>query len=120
MWSCSTPCERNSLSSAALVGGSLRRVGRTSCLSREVSIQNSPLPMCGTDWCTGMEDTENLSGRGVDVGVGTPQRLLDHLAAETVKLEKCRTLVLDEADVLLGALCCKGGCCLQNLTMNSP
>ena len=57
---------------------------------------------------------------GVDVGVGTPQRLLDHLAAETVKLEKCRTLVLDEADVLLGVLCCKGGCCLQDLTMNSP
>ena len=38
---------------------------------------------------------------GVDVVVGTPGRVLDHLKKETLRLSKVSTLVLDEADRML-------------------
>jgi ATP-dependent RNA helicase DeaD len=39
--------------------------------------------------------------QGVHVIVGTPGRILDHLNARRLKLDRCLTLVLDEADELL-------------------
>src|SRR5207245_4851748 len=39
--------------------------------------------------------------RGVQVVVGTPGRLLDHLARGTLVLDAVRTVVLDEADEML-------------------
>src|SRR5438477_52248 len=39
--------------------------------------------------------------RGVQVVVGTPGRLLDHLSRRTLKLDMVRTVVLDEADEML-------------------
>jgi ATP-dependent RNA helicase DeaD len=39
--------------------------------------------------------------RGVDVVVGTPGRVLDHLNRETLRLDAVRTVVLDEADEML-------------------
>ena len=39
--------------------------------------------------------------RGVDVVVGTPGRVLDHIRRETLKLEGLQILVLDEADEML-------------------
>ncbi|HJZ48872.1 MAG TPA: DEAD/DEAH box helicase [Roseiflexaceae bacterium] len=39
--------------------------------------------------------------RGVDVVVGTPGRLLDHIQRGTLKLDQVRTVVLDEADEML-------------------
>ena len=39
--------------------------------------------------------------RGVDVVVATPGRALDHLRKQTLKLEKVRFVVLDEADEML-------------------
>jgi ATP-dependent RNA helicase DeaD len=39
--------------------------------------------------------------RGVQVVVGTPGRLLDHLARGTLVLDRVRTVVLDEADEML-------------------
>ncbi len=39
--------------------------------------------------------------RGVQVVVGTPGRLLDHLARRTLVLDSVRTVVLDEADEML-------------------
>ena len=39
--------------------------------------------------------------RGVDVVVGTPGRLMDHLQRGTMDLSACHTLVLDEADRML-------------------
>jgi ATP-dependent RNA helicase DeaD len=39
--------------------------------------------------------------RGVDVVVGTPGRVLDHINRETLKLGGVRTVVLDEADEML-------------------
>ncbi|HUP87911.1 MAG TPA: DEAD/DEAH box helicase [Longimicrobiales bacterium] len=39
--------------------------------------------------------------RGVDVVVATPGRALDHIGRGTLKLDKLRTLVLDEADEML-------------------
>jgi ATP-dependent RNA helicase DeaD len=39
--------------------------------------------------------------RGVHVVVGTPGRLLDHIGRGTLKLERVRTVVLDEADEML-------------------
>ncbi len=39
--------------------------------------------------------------RGVQVVVGTPGRLLDHLSRGTLKLDTVRTVVLDEADEML-------------------
>lgn len=39
--------------------------------------------------------------RGVQVVVGTPGRLLDHIRRGTLKLEQVRTVVLDEADEML-------------------
>ena len=39
--------------------------------------------------------------RGVDVVVGTPGRVLDHINRETLRLADVRTVVLDEADEML-------------------
>lgn len=39
--------------------------------------------------------------RGVDVVIGTPGRVLDHMRRGTLNLENVRTLVLDEADEML-------------------
>ena len=39
--------------------------------------------------------------RGVQVVVGTPGRVLDHLARGTLKLDALRTIILDEADEML-------------------
>lgn len=39
--------------------------------------------------------------RGVDIVVGTPGRVIDHLHRKTLKLEKIQYLVLDEADEML-------------------
>ncbi len=39
--------------------------------------------------------------KGVDVVVGTPGRVLDHLGRKTLSLEKVKLLVLDEADRML-------------------
>lgn len=39
--------------------------------------------------------------RGVDIVVGTPGRILDHLARRTLKLDEIAYLVLDEADEML-------------------
>ena len=39
--------------------------------------------------------------RGVDVVVGTPGRVLDHIRRETLKFETLQILVLDEADEML-------------------
>jgi ATP-dependent RNA helicase DeaD len=39
--------------------------------------------------------------RGVQVVVGTPGRLLDHIRRGTLKLDQVRTVVLDEADEML-------------------
>ena len=38
----------------------------------------------------------------MDLVVATPGRLGEHLAAGTLTLERCRMVVLDETDVLLG------------------
>ena len=43
------------------------------------------------------EQLRRLS-RGVDIVVGTPGRVLDHIRRGTLKLDKVRFLVLDEAD----------------------
>ena len=39
--------------------------------------------------------------RGVHVVVGTPGRVMDHLRRGTLKLDKLKTVVLDEADEML-------------------
>jgi ATP-dependent RNA helicase DeaD len=39
--------------------------------------------------------------RGVDIVVGTPGRILDHISRKTLKLESANFLVLDEADEML-------------------
>lgn len=46
------------------------------------------------------EQLRRLS-KGVDVVVGTPGRVLDHIRRGTMKLDKVRFLVLDEADEML-------------------
>ncbi|SER57476.1 DEAD/DEAH box helicase [Salisediminibacterium halotolerans] len=39
--------------------------------------------------------------RGVEIVVGTPGRVLDHVSRGTLKLDKIHTLILDEADEML-------------------
>ena len=39
--------------------------------------------------------------RGANIVVGTPGRVMDHIGRKTLKLEKLRTIVLDEADEML-------------------
>jgi len=39
--------------------------------------------------------------RGCDIVVGTPGRVLDHIDRKTLRLEDCKTLILDEADEML-------------------
>jgi len=42
-----------------------------------------------------------LLKRGVDIVVGTPGRILDHLQRKTLKIDQVRFVVLDEADEML-------------------
>ena len=46
------------------------------------------------------QQTEQL-GRGVDIVIGTPGRILDHLQRGTLRLDGIRIAVLDEADRML-------------------
>ena len=39
--------------------------------------------------------------RGVHIVVGTPGRIIDHLERETLKIDRVRTVILDEADQML-------------------
>ena len=39
--------------------------------------------------------------RGVDIVVGTPGRVIDHISRGTLKMDQLRTVVLDEADEML-------------------
>ncbi|KAK9822358.1 hypothetical protein WJX81_001173 [Elliptochloris bilobata] len=52
----------------------------------------------GHPWRTQRKELEG----GVDLVVATPGRLGEHLAAGTLTLGRCGTVVLDETDVLLG------------------
>ena len=40
--------------------------------------------------------------QGVDVVVATPGRIQELLARNSLRLDRCRAIVLDEVDVLLG------------------
>ena len=53
--------------------------------------------------CGGMpfRDQAHSLEHGAHIVVGTPGRIEDHLRKETLKLEYCNTLVLDEADRML-------------------
>lgn len=44
---------------------------------------------------------ESAFRMGVDIVVGTPGRLLDHMSRGTLKLEEIRSFVMDEADMML-------------------
>ena len=44
--------------------------------------------------------------QGVDVVVGTPGRINELMMKGALRLQHCRALVLDEVDILLGALSC--------------
>ncbi len=44
---------------------------------------------------------EALRGRDIDIIVGTPGRILDHIGQLTIDLSRTRTVVLDEADEML-------------------
>lgn len=46
-------------------------------------------------------DQMRVLKRGVQIVVGTPGRLNDHLSRGTLKLDKLQTLILDEADIML-------------------
>lgn len=48
-----------------------------------------------------MTEQMNQLRRGVHIVVGTPGRLNDHLSRKTLKLNNIKTLVLDEADIML-------------------
>lgn len=48
-----------------------------------------------------MSDQVRILRRGVQVIVGTPGRLNDHIRRKTLDLSQVRTLVLDEADIML-------------------
>lgn len=48
-----------------------------------------------------MNDQVRTIKRGVQIIVGTPGRLNDHLSRGTLKLDKAQTLILDEADIML-------------------
>lgn len=48
-----------------------------------------------------MQDQIRILKRGVQIVVGTPGRLNDHIRRKTLDLSHIRTLVLDEADIML-------------------
>lgn len=56
------------------------------------------LTLCGG---TPLHPQRASLAHGADIVVGTPGRIIDHLARGTLKLEALNTLVLDEADRLL-------------------
>ncbi len=81
------------------------------CPTRELAIQATEelrkfakymhgikiLPVYG-----GQEIGRQISGlRGVQIVVGTPGRVMDHMRRHTIKLEHVNTVVLDEADEML-------------------
>ena len=91
-------------SSPAACGGLLACIpGRSSCCAHAG----------GRKWAT----QRDALRAGVDVVVGTPGRLVTLLSSGALDLSACQTLVLDEADVLLGDAAafseqaCAGWCC---------
>jgi ATP-dependent RNA helicase DeaD len=48
-----------------------------------------------------LEDQQRRLARGVQVVVGTPGRIMDHLRRGTLRLDRVRMVVLDEADEML-------------------
>ena len=45
-----------------------------------------------------------MFAQGVDVVVGTPGRINELMAKGALQLKRCSTVVLDEVDILLGAM----------------
>ncbi len=54
--------------------------------------------LCGG---TDMQKQIKVFSKGADIVIATPARLLDHIRRHTFKPKMCRTLILDEADVML-------------------
>jgi hypothetical protein len=55
-------------------------------------------------------------GLGVEVVVGTPGRLQDHLEKKHLKLGACQFVVLDEADEMLVRVCVQADSCVPFCT----
>ncbi|MDQ6975801.1 MAG: ATP-dependent RNA helicase DbpA [Mariprofundaceae bacterium] len=73
------------------VGKELRKLARTTANVKVLTL------------CGGMAFRPQISSlsHGAHIVVGTPGRLLDHLKRGTLKIDRLRTLVLDEADRML-------------------
>lgn len=52
---------------------------------------------------TSVRDDLNALRKGVNVVVGTPGRLLDHISRGSLRLDELKVLILDEADEMLSA-----------------
>ncbi len=81
------------------------------CPTRELAVQvseeikrlsaNLDLQVLAVYGGAGMEPQFEALHRGVDVVVGTPGRVIDHIQRKTLDLRNVRYLVLDEADRML-------------------
>ncbi len=65
-------------------------------VSRQTGIKIEPI-------YGGMPMQKQIDGikRGAQIVIGTPGRLIDHIKRRTLKLDHVKTLVLDEADIML-------------------
>ncbi len=57
--------------------------------------------VCAVYGGASMEKQIHELKRGVNIVVGTPGRVMDHMRRRTLKLENLRTIILDEADEML-------------------
>jgi len=94
-------CDPNSRETQALVLAPTRELGRQvydvlTALGNESGLRVSLL-LGGVGYVT----QERALQKGAHVVVGTPGRVLDHLRRRTLRVEKLRMLILDEADEML-------------------
>ena len=69
--------------------------------SPEAGAEPPPAASCPIYGGTRMRQQLTALHKGVDIAVGTPGRVLDHLARGTLNLDRVRYVVLDEADRML-------------------
>lgn len=85
----------------ALIVAPTRELVVQICQSLQQVGQYMPISIEAIYGGTSMENQIRALKKGVHIVVGTPGRLNDHLRRGILKLDKLRTLVLDEADIML-------------------
>ncbi len=93
--------DKTARSTQALVVAPTRELALQICDSLKPFAQAMNISITTIYGGSSMEDQIRTLKRGVQVVIGTPGRLNDHLRRKTLDIGQIKTLVLDEADIML-------------------